>query len=99
MRSEALERLLTWYLRTAYAALGAFDSNLRCPAPDELLRDGTHEGPVFTANGDAVRWFELEGKNLMTGAATAVANDLDGLVWRFPLVLRHFPAFHSLGAE
>ncbi len=98
-RSEALDRLLTWYLRTAYAALGVVDSNLRRPEPDGLLRGEAHGSPVLTDNGDAVRWFELEGKNLMAAAATAAASGLDGLVWRFPLVLRHFPAFHSLGAE
>ncbi len=100
LRNEALERLLTWYLRTAYAALEVTDSNLRRPEPDGLLRDGAHEGArVFTGNADAVRWFELEGQNLMAAAATAAASGMDGVVWRFPLVLRHFPAFHSLGAE
>ena len=95
LRREALQRLLTWYLRTAYAACAVVESNLRRPEPDEFLTDPAQDHPTgvpgFGDNTDALRWFELEEPNLMAAAETAVALGLDQLTWRFPYVLGHFP--------
>ena len=100
LQRAALHRLLTWYLGTAHAALRAVDSNLRRPEPDAPASDEAHGGlRVFTDNADAIRWFEVEGKNLLAAAEVAAARGLDGIAWRFPLVLRHFPAFHTFGTE
>ncbi|MCY9783128.1 tetratricopeptide repeat protein [Nocardiopsis sp. EMB25] len=99
-RRQALHRLLTWYLATAHAALPLMDSNLRRPDPDEILPGAARDDlRVFTDHTDAVRWFEVEGRNLTTAIEVAAASGLDGLAWRLPAVLRHFPAFHTLGAE
>ncbi|SIO85557.1 tetratricopeptide repeat protein [Nocardiopsis sp. JB363] len=97
LRSAALERLLTWYLRTAYAAVQVVDSNLRRPEPDEILTShetgspSGHTDVVFTDNSDALRWFELEEANLMAAAKVATDQGWDGITWRFPHVLGHFP--------
>ncbi|HJE61699.1 MAG TPA: tetratricopeptide repeat protein, partial [Nocardiopsis listeri] len=42
-------------------------------------------------NSDALRWFELEEANLMAVAKVTADQGLDGITWRFPHVLRHFP--------
>jgi tetratricopeptide (TPR) repeat protein len=97
LRRAALERLLTWYLRTAYAAVQVVDTNLRLPESDEILTEQAHEpaarftDPVFTDNSGALRWFELESANLMAATETAAAQGLDHLTWRLPYVLGHFP--------
>ncbi|GAA1467115.1 ATP-binding protein [Nocardiopsis exhalans] len=91
-RTAALERLLTRYLRTAYAAALVVDSNLRRPEPDEVLAVPA-SGPVLTDNSSALRWFELEEPNLTAAAQAAAEHALTGLTWRFPHVLGHFPVY------
>lgn len=98
LRLEAIDRLLTWYLRTALAAAQAVDSNLRRPEPDGLLTAPAPESGAarFTGNADALHWFELEKTNLLTATETAAAHRLDHLTWRFPYVLGHF-SVHGQG--
>ncbi|NYH55762.1 tetratricopeptide (TPR) repeat protein [Nocardiopsis arvandica] len=100
LRGHAPERLLLWYLRSAYRAGQALDSNLRRPEPDDLLTGSAQDRPsVFTDNTEAIRWFEVEGPNLMSAAEAAASHGLDGLTWRFPYVLRHFPTCHTFGQK
>ncbi|SIO85563.1 tetratricopeptide repeat protein [Nocardiopsis sp. JB363] len=95
-RQEALTRLLTWYLRTADLAARAVDSPLRhldpCPASDVGAHRHVRE---FDDNGEAVRWFEVEGRNLVAAAETAVSIGLDSIAWRLPVVLRHVHVFRT----
>lgn len=96
LRLEALDRLLTWYLRVAYAAAQVVDSNLRLPEPDEVLTAPTAEGFTFASTGitdniGALRWFELEEANLLAAVETATVQGLDHIAWRLPHVLGHFP--------
>jgi len=96
LRRAALERLLTWYLRTAYAAVQVVDTNLRRPEPDEIPTGAGQESAarfdtVPADNSGALRWFELESANLMAAAETAAVQGFDHLTWRLPYVLGHFP--------
>lgn len=96
LRRAALERLLAWYLRTAYTAVLVVDTNLRRPEPDEILTGAGQEptarfDTVLADNSGALRWFELESANLMAAVETAAAQGLDHLTWRLPYVLGHFP--------
>ncbi|MBE2997698.1 tetratricopeptide repeat protein [Nocardiopsis sp. HNM0947] len=87
---EALERLLTWYLRTADSAARALDSPLRHSGPGPESGEGAGQGvPGFAGHSEAVRWFETESKNLVTMAETAASAGMDHIAWRLPVVLRH----------
>ncbi|MEV6819784.1 tetratricopeptide repeat protein [Nocardiopsis dassonvillei] len=92
VRERALRRLLTWYLCVADAAAGAVGSHLRHLGPPE---EGAGELRGFADSAEAVRWFELENRNLTAAVETAVPAGMDGIAWRLASALRHFHTFHS----
>jgi tetratricopeptide (TPR) repeat protein len=91
VRQCALRRLLSWYLRTADAAAGAVGSHLRHLGPHEE----TEGLRGFAGSAEAVRWFELESRNLTAAVEAAVPAGMDGIAWRLASALRHFHTFHS----
>ncbi|WP_026117999.1 ATP-binding protein [Nocardiopsis alkaliphila] len=99
-RREALERLLTWYLRTADSAARVVASPLRhlepFSEPDTLpcrpVRD-------FADHAAALQWFETEGKNLLAITETAVSLGMDEIAWRVPMVSRHVHVYQAFLGE
>jgi tetratricopeptide (TPR) repeat protein len=91
-RLRFLERLLDWYLYSADAAVRAMDSHLRLlslPPREDLPL------PAFADNAEAVRWYEIQRRNLVAATEAAASAGLHEVAWRLPAVLPHIYAFHA----
>ena len=86
VQTEALRRVLGWYLHTADAArrvLTPFDGY----ALDE--RVPSDAAPLaFDGYESAYRWYQAEGLNLLTATRVAVKVGLHPIAWRLSAVLR-----------
>jgi tetratricopeptide (TPR) repeat protein len=91
-RLRFLERLLDWYLHATHAAVRAMDSHLRLlplPSREDL------PVPEFTDNAEAIRWYEIQRRNLVAATEAAASAGLHEIAWRLPAVLGHIYAFHA----
>jgi DNA-binding SARP family transcriptional activator/tetratricopeptide (TPR) repeat protein len=88
-RSEAVGRLLRWYLDTAEAAANAVSpSRYRVPREPE---PSEHPPLEFAGLEDALAWYVDERANVVTATRQAAATGLLEVAWRLPPTL--FPVF------
>jgi DNA-binding SARP family transcriptional activator/tetratricopeptide (TPR) repeat protein len=88
-RSEAVGRLLRWYLDTAEAAANAVSpSRYRVPREPE---PSEHPPLEFAGLEDALAWYVDERANVVTATRQAAATALLEVAWRLPPTL--FPVF------
>lgn len=92
-RTEAITRLLRWYVRTADnagAAVSPHRYNISLdPAP------GEPSALIFVGPDDALGWYDCERANIPAATRQASACDLHDLAWRLPVPL--FRVFHARG--
>jgi DNA-binding SARP family transcriptional activator len=89
-RSEAVGRLLSWYLVTAEAA-----ADTVAPRRYQVAREAsTQGGPLvaFTATGEALAWYDGERANVVAATRQAAAFGMREIAWRLPTTL--FPLFN-----
>jgi tetratricopeptide (TPR) repeat protein len=87
-RHAVLQRMLTWYLHTADAALRSVR-----PSDRRIVLEPIPAGVVpltFASRRDAISWYEMESGNLVAATKVAADSDLDGIAWQIPAVLRPF---------
>lgn len=85
-RSEALRRVLDWYLHSADAA-GVLINPAEARVPLDPPADEVPP-PTFTDYEGALRWYEQEHRNLLTATRAAESAGLDGVAWQLPAVVR-----------
>ncbi|MGX7827257.1 ATP-binding protein [Actinokineospora sp. 24-640] len=93
----AVERVITWYVRSARAAVAVL-----CPLDREVLLDppDAHVAPlVFTDNDAALRWYEMERANFVAATRAAADTGRDQLAWQLPAVLWSVYAIHNPFSE
>ena len=95
-RRRALDRLATWYLYAAHAAVSVMDTHLPLL---ELPRPTDDRAPSFSTNGEAVRWYEQERANLLAITRAAAEAELHTPAWQLPVVLRHVHTFRAPAQE
>jgi DNA-binding SARP family transcriptional activator len=81
--SEAMSRLLTWYLQAAAAAV-------RVIAPPRMLPvfgrpAPAMELPAFAGYWPAMQWCDDELANIVTATAEAAGRGLDDIAWKLPV--------------
>jgi tetratricopeptide (TPR) repeat protein len=87
-RSDALNRLLAWYLHSATGAAIILDTRYRI---GPLSSATANPVPLtFDDRNAAVRWFESEWLNLHAAAFAAYQAGLDDYVWRLPAAFRSY---------
>jgi tetratricopeptide (TPR) repeat protein len=79
-RTEAMRRLLTWYLLTANNASARQEPNWE-PVPDLPEPDGIVPC-TFTTMGDAQSWYEIERANIAALIRAAAVHGLPRLGWQ-----------------
>jgi tetratricopeptide (TPR) repeat protein len=85
-RASALQRMLTWYLHTADAAVRTlFPPHFRVPLPDP-----TWPPLVFPDSTQALDWCASELPNLIAAIRQAAAHGYYVLAWKLPAVLWDF---------
>jgi tetratricopeptide (TPR) repeat protein len=85
-RHAALERVLTWYLHTAHAAvttIAPLNTHIDLPTADLATLPG-----AFTDPASAMRWYEDERANLVAAVHSAADTGLHLLAWQLPATLR-----------
>lgn len=86
---QAIQRLLTWYLHTAYAA-----RNLLIPLGRRVpLHALSSNGPPpvsFTSNSQALAWLEAHKANLVTAVREAIDFGHDTIAWKLAHALTPF---------
>ena len=87
-RSASLDRLATWYLRSAWNAATAIDTR-RLP---EVAMTGDDEPAEFHSYYSAIVWYDTERDNICAVHTAAAAADLYDVVWRLPIVCKQFMA-------
>ncbi|GAA3776211.1 BTAD domain-containing putative transcriptional regulator [Plantactinospora mayteni] len=82
----AVDRILTWYLYAAHAAV----RRLLPLNVEVVLDEGARPShlPVFDADEQAFQWLAAEQTTLVAAVASAVSRGRDDLAWRLPAVLR-----------
>jgi DNA-binding SARP family transcriptional activator len=87
-RSDAIARLLTWYLHTAEAAAAVISpQHTRVPleAPDGTVR------PLhFASLEEAIAWCEMERPGLLAATRLAAASGLHEIAWKLPAAAMSF---------
>ncbi|MFD9890673.1 ATP-binding protein [Amycolatopsis sp. NPDC059027] len=84
-RRAAVERVVTWYVRTARAAVAVI-----CPLDRDVLVDPPPADVVplsFADYGAAFRWYEEERANFVAATRAAAEAGLHRLAWQLPAVL------------
>ncbi|GAB7109762.1 tetratricopeptide repeat protein [Streptomyces phaeofaciens JCM 4814] len=91
-RSDALRRLLSWYLFTAEDAAAALDVRRGPTAFDRTTSD--RPAPALTINFPsrtaAMNWCETEFANLLAACRQAAEMGEDVVAWQLPIALRSF---------
>jgi tetratricopeptide (TPR) repeat protein len=85
-RTEALRRVLSWYLHTADAAAARIAPFDRYQLT-ELVPADVHP-LTFDGYEAALRWYQTEAANLVGATRAAAEADLHGVAWRLAAVLR-----------
>jgi DNA-binding SARP family transcriptional activator len=87
-RTAAVRRLVSWYLRTADAAVAVLEPRIeRVPlsGADPLVQ------PLdLTSYDNAITWCETERANLVAATKLAARHHLHALAWQLPVALRRF---------
>ena len=89
-RSEAVGRLLSWYLDTVEAA-----TDMVAPRRYQVAREASAQGGplvAFTATGEALAWYDGERANVVAATRQAAAVGMHEIAWRLPTTL--FPLFN-----
>ena len=84
-RTAALDRVLSWYVRSARAAIAVI-----CPLDRDVLLDPPTAAitPLdFDDSGEAFRWYEQERANFVAATAAAAKAGFHRLAWQLPAVL------------
>ncbi|TYC66601.1 tetratricopeptide repeat protein [Streptomyces sp. CB01881] len=81
-RAPAVDRLLTWYARTAEDAATTLLPSLGMPSPARSAPRAP--ATQFTDRSDAVAWLEAEHANLLAASAAATAAGHLEAAWRIP---------------
>ncbi|HEY7145135.1 MAG TPA: BTAD domain-containing putative transcriptional regulator [Streptosporangiaceae bacterium] len=81
--SDAIGRLLAWYLRACDAAASVL-SPYRNPVPLPEADPGPPP-PAFPAADDALSWYELERANLVAATRQAASRGLHDIAWKLPV--------------
>ena len=91
-RTQAVNRVLLWYLHTAAAARVALEADPP-ERPFELAREfGPRPSPVisFTSQRQALEWCDAELENLVAATRQAAENEQHHIACWLPIVLRPF---------
>ncbi|MGP4014346.1 ATP-binding protein [Saccharopolyspora sp. 5N708] len=91
---EALNRVLAWYLHTAYAAGTALGMPLRLLPPTAL--PASTMAVAFAAYLDAERWYDTERANLLAAVQAADKSGQDRTAWQLALLME--PIFVKQGS-
>jgi DNA-binding SARP family transcriptional activator len=89
-RSEAVGRLLSWYLDTAEVA-----ADMVAPRRYQVAREASAQGgplAAFTATGEALAWYDGERANVVAATRQAAAVGMHEIAWRLPTTL--YPLFN-----
>jgi tetratricopeptide (TPR) repeat protein len=98
-RSAAAQRVLTWYLHTAAAAVRAFSPiGLRVPL-ETPVSDVAYAPLAFTEKAQALEWCEAERVNLVAATRHAAECGLNVLAWKLPAVLWDFFSLRGLWTD
>lgn len=91
-RSDALRRLLTWYLFTAEEAAAALDVRRGPTAFDRTTGDRPPPAltMTFPSRTAAMNWCETEFANLLAACRQAAEAGEDVVAWQLPIALRSF---------
>ncbi|MCD0447666.1 tetratricopeptide repeat protein [Actinocorallia sp. API 0066] len=84
-RATALRRLLSWYLHTADAALGALAPFSRTVVLSEPVDAAP---PSFPGGAEADLWFATERENLVAATVLAGQSGMAEICWQLAAVLR-----------
>ena len=87
-RTEAINRGLTWYLRTAVAADRVLFPQRRHVEPEEIR--WSPAVVAFNTPQDALAWFEAERVNLTAAVQQAAETGHDAVAWKLPVALGGF---------
>ena len=85
-RTEAVTRLLRWYVSTATAA-----ADLLSPSHYRIPAEQPPPGAPPKSASDALDWYDNEGSNFVTATRQAAAAGLHDAAWQLPTAL--FPLF------
>jgi tetratricopeptide (TPR) repeat protein len=88
IRSQAVQRILSWYLHTADAAnrkLAPYRRHVSLPKLPEAVTI-----PIFADYDSAMAWCEQERENLVSATRIALEEGLYDLAWRLPSALFSF---------
>lgn len=96
-QSDAVRRMLVWYLRAAAEARGSL-------IPDHFnvalaVVDWPAKKAVFTNRGEAQRWYETERLNLIAAIPHAAATGHHDIAWRLTFALNAFFYLHKYSAD
>jgi tetratricopeptide (TPR) repeat protein len=81
--SEAMSRLLTWYLQAVAAAVRVIASARVLPVFESAAPAA--QQPVFTSYWAAMRWCDDELTNIVTATAEAASRGLHSIAWKLPV--------------
>jgi DNA-binding SARP family transcriptional activator len=85
--SEAMHRILGWYLRTANSAASAI-----APYREQIPLDPSapgYEPLAFATAEQALAWCEQERSNLVAATRQAASQGLHDIAWKLPAVMRN----------
>lgn len=98
-RNAAVQRVLTWYLHTAAAAVRAF-SPLGLRVPLEAPESEVACAPLaFTDRAQALEWCGAERANLVAATRHAAECGQHLVAWKLPAVLWDFFSLHGHWAD
>ncbi|GAA1940294.1 ATP-binding protein [Kitasatospora viridis] len=92
----ALERLVQWFLRSAYRAA----KTMNAPVLPELTEGGDTTALGFDSYAAALAWLDAEHANLIAVHGAAAAAQLYEPTWQLPVILAHFRnlRFHRINS-
>lgn len=93
-QAAALERVVTWYLYAADAALHAIAGHDPHPAIEPAPADLLDVAPFATGEA-ALRWYQTESVNLVAATRVSAAAGLHAVAWRLAVVLGRIYALQN----
>lgn len=96
-RHALVERITTWYLHCADAAVAAI-----APLNRRLALGRVEPGsapPYFADSGEGFRWYEQERTNLVAATGAAARNGLHTIAWQLPATLKTIHARQNAFTE
>ncbi|MGC4952964.1 protein kinase domain-containing protein [Actinomadura citrea] len=88
-RDQAIRRLLTWYLHTAYNGRNALIPN-KWQMTLEKARGNEPPPASFTSTGQALEWFDEERVNLVAAVCQAADSGHETAAWKLACTLHAF---------